>query len=103
MWVTASFSSFSRRPVITTWAPSSTKRLAVARPIPLLPPVITATLPSSAPIDFSFDHPLFTLFRTNHYRCGRRCIGFTILDSNLKNGEQSYENRERKDGTTDQL
>src|SRR5579871_452757 len=43
----ASFSSFSRRPVITTCAPSSTKRLAVAKPIPLLPPVMTATLPSS--------------------------------------------------------
>src|SRR5216683_2321323 len=36
-----------RRPVMTTCAPSATKRLAVARPIPLLPPVITATLPSS--------------------------------------------------------
>src|SRR5579871_6546940 len=43
----ASFNSFSRRPVITTCAPSSTKRLAVAKPIPLLPPVMTATLPSS--------------------------------------------------------
>src|SRR3984885_11925159 len=43
----ASFSSFSRRPVITTCAPSSTKRLAVAKPIPLLAPVMTATLPSS--------------------------------------------------------
>jgi len=43
----ASFSSFSRRPVITTRAPSSTKRLAVAKPIPLLPPVMTATLTSS--------------------------------------------------------
>src|SRR6202051_4169133 len=42
-----SFSSFSRRPVITTRAPSSTNRLAVANPIPLLPPVMTATLPSS--------------------------------------------------------
>src|SRR5260370_1130842 len=36
-----------RRPVMTTCEPSATKRLAVARPIPLLPPVITATLPSS--------------------------------------------------------
>src|SRR5579871_6530644 len=45
--VAASFSSFSRRPVITTCAPSSTKRLAVAKPIPLLPPVMTATLPAN--------------------------------------------------------
>jgi hypothetical protein len=29
--------------------------LAVARPIPLLPPVITATFPSRAPIFLSFD------------------------------------------------
>src|ERR1700733_1459388 len=43
----ASFSSFSRRPVITTCAPSSTKRLAVAKPIPLLPPVITAIFPAN--------------------------------------------------------
>src|SRR5579862_7731060 len=47
MMAAASFSSFSRRPVITTWAPSSTKRLAVAKPIPLLPPVMTATFPAS--------------------------------------------------------
>jgi hypothetical protein len=31
-----------------TNAPSATKRIAVASPIPLLPPVITATLPSNA-------------------------------------------------------
>src|ERR1700677_4192002 len=43
----ASFSSFSRRPVITTYAPSSTKRLAVAKPIPLLPPVTTAIFPAN--------------------------------------------------------
>src|ERR1700733_10300480 len=54
MKAAASFSSFSRRPVITTCAPSSTKRLAVANPIPLLPPVMTATLPSSFFIVLSF-------------------------------------------------
>src|SRR5882724_2058071 len=47
MKAAASFSSFSRRPVITTCAPSSTKRLAVARPIPLLPPVTTAIFPAN--------------------------------------------------------
>src|ERR1700731_4191321 len=57
MKAAASFNSFSRRPVITTCAPSSTKRLAVARPIPLLPPVMTATLPSSVfMIFFPFTH-----------------------------------------------
>jgi hypothetical protein len=33
---------------------------------------------------------------------GKR-IGFTILHSNLASGEQTYERREWKDGTTDQL
>src|ERR1700730_7888404 len=56
MKAAASFSSFSRRPVITTCAPSSTKRLAVAKPIPLLPPVMTATLPSSF---FTIFYPSF--------------------------------------------
>jgi hypothetical protein len=38
------------------------KRFAVAKPMPLLPPVITATLPSSALIFFSFDYLSFTIF-----------------------------------------
>src|SRR6266436_2694115 len=44
---TASSSSFWRRPVMKTYAPSLTKSFAVANPIPSVPPVITATLPSS--------------------------------------------------------
>jgi hypothetical protein len=37
-----------RSPQLTLWyAPSETKRRAVARPMPLLPPVMTATFPSS--------------------------------------------------------
>src|SRR6266481_6250340 len=44
---TASSSSFWRRPVIKTYAPSLTKSFAVANPIPSVPPVMTATLPSS--------------------------------------------------------
>ena len=35
---------------ITTRAPSSTKRRTVPSPIPLDPPVMTATLPSSRPL-----------------------------------------------------
>jgi hypothetical protein len=45
--LTASSSSAWRRPVMKTWAPSATNRRAVARPMPLLPPVMTATFPSS--------------------------------------------------------
>src|SRR5262245_1317037 len=45
--VTAASRSACRRPVMKTWAPSATNRRAVARPMPLLPPVMTATLPSS--------------------------------------------------------
>src|ERR1017187_5487460 len=47
MKAAASFSSFSRRPVITTCGPFSTNRLAVAKPIPLLPPVTTAIFPAN--------------------------------------------------------
>src|ERR1700730_3909637 len=44
---TASSSSFWRRPVMKTYAPSLTKSFAVANPIPSVPPVMTAILPSS--------------------------------------------------------
>src|ERR1700682_2758704 len=47
---TASSSSFWRRPVMKTKAPSSTKRFAVAKPIPVVPPVTTATFPCNLPI-----------------------------------------------------
>ena len=38
------------RPAMTTWAPSSTNSSAVRAPMPLVLPVITAILPSSAPM-----------------------------------------------------
>src|SRR5882724_611969 len=44
---TASSSSFWRRPVTKTYAPSLTKSFPVANPIPSVPPVMTAVLPSS--------------------------------------------------------
>src|SRR5689334_16788295 len=45
---------------MATFAPSSCRRLAVARPMPLLPPVMTATLPSKR------------FIRKNLQICGRR-------------------------------
>src|ERR1700674_1511003 len=48
--LTASSSSFWRRPVMKTYAPSLTKSFAVANPIPSVPPVMTATFPSSLPM-----------------------------------------------------
>jgi hypothetical protein len=39
--------SLCRRPVMKTYAPSATNSTAVANPIPLLPPVITAIVPWS--------------------------------------------------------
>src|SRR5271169_6442175 len=46
----AAVSSASRRPVTKTCAPSFTNCFAVARPMPLLPPVMSAIFPSSLPI-----------------------------------------------------
>src|SRR5258708_22478237 len=45
--------SLSRRPLMKTYAPSCANLCAVASPIPLLPPVITATLPFSRDISSS--------------------------------------------------
>ena len=53
MLLTAEANSFSRRPVMKTYAPSATKRFAVARPNPLVPPVTNVILPSSLPVIFS--------------------------------------------------
>src|SRR5258708_15704557 len=53
--LTAAASSESRRPVMNTYAPSLTNRFAVARPMPLLPPVMRASFPSSLPISLSFE------------------------------------------------
>src|SRR3989442_15243560 len=50
---TAAANSGSRRPVMKTYAPSFTNCLAVARPMPLLPPVMSASFPSSLPMYFS--------------------------------------------------
>src|SRR4029079_12820640 len=48
--VTAAANSAPPRPVMKTDAPSWTNCFAVARPMPLLPPVTSATFPSSLPI-----------------------------------------------------
>src|SRR5438105_10453890 len=56
---TASSSVFLLRPAIATRAPSSCKRFAEASPIPLFPPVTTATFPSSLFMVI----PLYLLYR----------------------------------------
>src|SRR5580704_2461469 len=48
--LTASSSASCLRPVMKTYAPSSTNRLALASAMPLDPPVMTAILPSSFPM-----------------------------------------------------
>src|SRR5271154_594085 len=48
--LTAASNSSCRRPVTKTDAPSAAKCLAVARPIPLVPPVTTTTLFSNLPL-----------------------------------------------------
>ena len=50
--LTAASSSSWRRPVMNTDAPSAAKRLAVAKPMPLVPPVTTTTLFSNLPVIF---------------------------------------------------
>ena len=52
---TARANSGSRRPVMKTYAPSCTNCFAVARPMPLLPPVMSAIFPSSL---FMYSSPL---------------------------------------------
>ena len=49
----AASSAASSRPVTMTVAPSRRNNLAVARPMPALPPVMTATFPSNLPISVS--------------------------------------------------
>src|SRR5580658_9840657 len=63
-----------------TCAPSATKCCAVARPIPLLPPVMTATFPSSLLMSFLlFDFPFFmAYFRATQYRCHARLNRYNI-------------------------
>src|SRR5438128_7660099 len=51
---TAAANSFPRRPVMKTYAPSLTNCFAVARPMPLFPPVMRAIFPSSLPMYFSW-------------------------------------------------
>src|SRR5258708_9457526 len=54
---TAAANSESLAPVTNTCAPSFTNCLAVARPMPLLPSVISAIFPLSLAISFSFQNP----------------------------------------------
>src|SRR5271154_6928142 len=81
---------------MNTCAPSATKRCAVARPMPLLPPVITATFPSSLPMmSLLFDRKF--LFCTVQYRCHENRHG---LNNYLPIGTQpaSNEHETEEDG-----
>src|SRR5687768_13763743 len=49
--VTVVLSAFSSMSASTTFMPSRPKRSAIARPMPLAPPVTTATLPSRSRIE----------------------------------------------------
>src|ERR1700689_4445469 len=71
-----------------TYAPSATKRCAVARPIPLLPPVMTATFPSSLLMIFLLFDFLFLAphFRTAWYRCHGRLNGYNICTDRYGRG-----------------
>src|ERR1700722_2827571 len=102
MEAAASFSSFSRRPVITTCAPSSTKRLAVAKPIPLLPPVMTAIFPANF-------CPLWLLICFLQVRllfppaCNMQCkraseLSEAAVDGDLAGGHEAAVRRREKGG-----
>src|SRR5258706_4516380 len=65
------------RPVMTTRAPCSLNSFAVARPMPELPPVIMATLPSNLPILFLF-LSCFAFCSTLARRSLRRVLGQTF-------------------------
>jgi hypothetical protein len=85
LWSETALSSSACRPVVMkTYAPSFTKRSAVASPIPLLPPVMTSTLPSCArPSLVSLERP-YPVYKWNiHYRYVVRRAGSTILYSNF--------------------
>src|ERR1700687_3026692 len=69
---TASSSSFWRRPVMKTYAPSLTKSLAEAKPIPVVPPVTTATLPCNLPM----------ILTPAHDRDGRNFVGVALRADN---------------------
>ena len=79
--------SLCRRPVRYTNAPSFTKRCAVASPRPLLPPVITATLPCNLRIilflpDSGVPVPMDTSgLRASDHRLPDRCAACNIVRS----------------------
>src|SRR5882762_11338754 len=87
---TASSSSLWRRPVMKTRAPSSTKSFAIARPIPSVPPVTTATFPCNLLIS----SPLF-LDPLLGKRDGRPAIGLTLFVQAAQAGKQQMRRRDQ--------
>jgi hypothetical protein len=71
----------SRRPVMKTYAPSCTNCFAVARPMPLLPPVMSAIFPSSLAM---ISPSLLALLRERPRVVRRRTAGYQeVCDDDL--------------------
>src|SRR5712692_6237019 len=82
------------RPVMTTRAPCSLNSFAVARPMPELPPVMTATLPSNLPMVFPLP---FLICRWRFHKSARACAtGLNVLEHSFQNNTKNLvEYRER--------
>src|SRR5260221_1176189 len=64
-----------------TYAPSATNRLAVARPMPLFPPVTTATLLSSFPLIVETPYRLVSIVNASCDSLVRRAACFADFET----------------------
>src|SRR5262245_13066483 len=98
---TAAANSGLRRPVMKTYAPSCTNCFAVARPMPLLPPVMRALFPSSFPMYVSLV-VLCSLFLAS-VRASERCgygiehrVAHIVLQTPNGRFARRHDHRERR-------
>src|SRR5205085_1360067 len=81
------------RPVMTTRAPCSLNSLAVAKPMPELPPVMTATLPANLPIEILL---ILTVLFVQSPRCLRHRKPHSYLERLFQNASKKLvQHRER--------